>query len=177
MRTLSQKLVQPRKLVSSSLAWSNTAGPVPADREQANLHWQTNAGLRAGLTGSGSPRLGHDFSRIPVHPPARAIQTKLGRNEQGDEQEWEASASKELEEMRFAPTSPRATAGHRSISRAFPGSAPRTRVSPVALYRSWTRSRSHLGTMTFRTSRRTPAPGPPPGRGQWEPRHSRKALK
>jgi len=53
---------------------------------------QTNAEeLKAGLTGTASPRFGHDFSRIPIHPPAAgAIQTKLTINKPGDEYEQEA---------------------------------------------------------------------------------------
>ena len=43
-----------------------------------------------GLTGPASPRFGHDFSRIPIHPPAGAIQTKLAINEPGDSYEQEA---------------------------------------------------------------------------------------
>ena len=45
----------------------------------------------AGLTGPASPRFGHDFSRIPIHPPsAGAIQTKLAINKLGDSYEQEA---------------------------------------------------------------------------------------
>ena len=44
----------------------------------------------AGLTCAASPRFGHDFSRIPIRPPAGAIQTKLMINESGDEYEQEA---------------------------------------------------------------------------------------
>jgi hypothetical protein len=41
--------------------------------------FQTNAEeLKAGLTGTASPRFGHDFSQIPIHSPAAAaIQTKF----------------------------------------------------------------------------------------------------
>ena len=43
---------------------------------------RTNAKeLEVGLTGTASPRFGHDFSRAPVHPPAPgAIQSKLAIN-------------------------------------------------------------------------------------------------
>ncbi len=42
------------------------------------------------LTGTTSPHFGHDFSRIPIHPPvAGAIQTKLVVNKLGDEYEQE----------------------------------------------------------------------------------------
>ena len=45
----------------------------------------------AELTGPASPRFGHDFSRIPIHPPAAgAIQTKLAINKLGDSYEQEA---------------------------------------------------------------------------------------
>ena len=45
----------------------------------------------AELTDTASPRFGHDFSRIPVHPPAAgAIQTKLAINKPGDGYEQEA---------------------------------------------------------------------------------------
>jgi hypothetical protein len=36
------------------------------------------------------PVFGHDFSRIPVHPPAPAVQQKLAVNQPGDEYEQEA---------------------------------------------------------------------------------------
>jgi len=43
------------------------------------------------LTGTTSPHFGHDFSRIPIHPPAAgAIQTKLAINTPGDDYEQEA---------------------------------------------------------------------------------------
>ncbi|HYN14814.1 MAG TPA: DUF4157 domain-containing protein, partial [Terriglobales bacterium] len=44
-----------------------------------------------GWTAAASSRFGHDFSRIPIHPPATgAIQTKLAINKPGDEYEQEA---------------------------------------------------------------------------------------
>lgn len=44
-----------------------------------------------GLASTASPRFAHDFSRIPVHPPAAgAVQTKLVINKPGDEYEQEA---------------------------------------------------------------------------------------
>jgi hypothetical protein len=53
---------------------------------------QTNVEeFKAGLTGTESPRFGHDFSRIPMHSPAAAaIQTKLAINKPGDIYEQEA---------------------------------------------------------------------------------------
>jgi hypothetical protein len=53
---------------------------------------QTNAEeLKAGLTGTASPGFEHDFSRIPIHPPAvGAIQAKLAINQPGDASEQEA---------------------------------------------------------------------------------------
>ena len=47
--------------------------------------------LKAGLTGTAPPRFWHDFSRIPIHPPAAgSIQAKLQINKPGDEYEQEA---------------------------------------------------------------------------------------
>lgn len=47
--------------------------------------------IRARSTGAVSSRLGHDFSRIPIHSPAGgAVQTKLAVREPGDEYEQEA---------------------------------------------------------------------------------------
>jgi len=53
---------------------------------------QANAEERqAGLTGTAPSRFGHDFSQIPLHPPAAgAIQTKLAISKPGDEYEQEA---------------------------------------------------------------------------------------
>jgi len=57
--------------------------------------------MNLGLTGTASPRFGHDFSRIPVHPPAPvAIQAKLAMSQPGDEYEQEADhVSQHLMEM------------------------------------------------------------------------------
>jgi hypothetical protein len=47
--------------------------------------------LEAGSTISSSPRFGHDFSQLPIHPPAAgAIQAKLVIDQPGDEYEREA---------------------------------------------------------------------------------------
>jgi hypothetical protein len=49
-----------------------------------------------GLTAVASPRFGHDFSQIPIHPPAAGpIQTKLAINKPGDEYEQEADCVSE----------------------------------------------------------------------------------
>lgn len=47
--------------------------------------------LNVGLTSTVSPRFGHDFSRIPIHPQAPgALQTKFAINKPGDQYEHEA---------------------------------------------------------------------------------------
>jgi Domain of unknown function (DUF4157)/Lysine-specific metallo-endopeptidase len=80
MRTFVQKQNQPEKPESSNLARSFTATP-----------WLHHHADLTGLTGTASPRFGHDFSRIPIHPPAAgAIQTKLAINNPIDEYEQEA---------------------------------------------------------------------------------------
>jgi hypothetical protein len=58
---------------------------------------QTNSGQpKAELTGPASPRFGHDFSRISIHPPAAgAIQTTLAINEPGDRYEQDADRTAE----------------------------------------------------------------------------------
>jgi outer membrane protein OmpA-like peptidoglycan-associated protein len=102
MRTFAQKQNRPKKPVSSSLARSNMVKPGPAHREhpilqraignQALLRMlQTNKELEAGLTGTASPRVGHDFNQTPIPPPAAgAIQAKLAISKPGDEYEREA---------------------------------------------------------------------------------------
>ena len=95
MRTFAQKRNQPQKQVSPSLARSNTTAPGLHHRADLILHLQRTIGnqavqrmlqtnaeeLKAGLPGTASPRFEHDFSRIPIHPPAAgAIQTKLAIN-------------------------------------------------------------------------------------------------
>jgi hypothetical protein len=105
MRTFAQKQNQPQKPVSSSLGQSNIVKHRPDHREHPILHLHRAIANQAGQrmlqthaeepearsTAAASPRFGHDFSRIPVHPPsARAIQTKLAINTPGDEYEQEA---------------------------------------------------------------------------------------
>lgn len=59
----------------------------------------------AGLTGSESPRFGHDFSRTPIHPPAAAgIQTTLAINKPGDS--YEQEADRMAEQVMRTPESP-----------------------------------------------------------------------
>ncbi len=105
MRTFAQKQNQPQKPESSSLARPNMATLGPDHREHPILHLQRTIGNQAvlrmlqthaeepdiGWTAAASPRFGHDFSRIPIHPPAAGvIQTKLAINKPGDEYEQEA---------------------------------------------------------------------------------------
>lgn len=64
------------------------------------------------MTGPVSPRLGHDFSRIPIHPPAAgAIQTKLAISEPGDSYEQEADRMAEQGMSTPEPRLQRADAG------------------------------------------------------------------
>src|ERR1051325_1870278 len=105
MRTFAQKRNQSQKPVYSSLARPNMATFGQARHEHPILHLQRTIGnqavlrmlqtnaeeFKAGLTGTASPRFGHDFSQIAIHPPvAGAIQTKLAINKPGDEYEQEA---------------------------------------------------------------------------------------
>src|SRR2546423_4409952 len=105
MRTFAQKQNQFQQIVSSSLARSNTLTPGPPHCEHPTLHLQRTIGnqamqpilqtndeeLKAGLTGTASSHFEHDFSRIPIHPPASGeIQTKLAINKLGDQYEKEA---------------------------------------------------------------------------------------
>jgi hypothetical protein len=98
MRTFAQKQNQPQKPISSSVARPNMAThPIlhlqrAVGNQAVQRTLQTNAEeLEARLTGTQSPRFGHDFSKIPIRPPsAGAIQTKLAINKPGDEYEQEA---------------------------------------------------------------------------------------
>ena len=105
MRTFAQKQKQPQKPVSSSLARPHMATLGPDHREHPILHLQRTIGnqtvhrmlqtnteeLEAGLTGMASPRFGHDFSQIPIHPkPLANVQAKLAGRAPGDIYEEEA---------------------------------------------------------------------------------------
>jgi len=105
MRTFAQKQKQPQKPVSSSLARPHMATLGPEHREHPILHLQRTIGnqtvhrmlqtnteeLEAGLTGMASPRFGHDFSQIPIHPkPLANVQAKLAVRAPGDIYEEEA---------------------------------------------------------------------------------------
>lgn len=105
MRTFAQEQNPPQNPVSSSPARSNTATPRLNHRADPTLHLQCTTGnqtfqrmlqtnpeeLEARLTGTASPRFGHDLGQIPVHSPvAGAIQTKRAINQPGDDYEREA---------------------------------------------------------------------------------------
>src|SRR3954466_2861562 len=105
MQTLAQKQNQPQKRASVGLVRSKTVASVPDYHGHPVLQLQRTVGnqavqgmlqtrfdeFNAGLTSTASPRLGHDFGRIPVRPTgAGEIQTKLAVNESGDEYEQEA---------------------------------------------------------------------------------------
>jgi len=56
--------------------------------------------LETGLTATASPRIGHDFSQIPIHASAtRAMQTKLAINAPRDEYEQEADRAEQALRM------------------------------------------------------------------------------
>lgn len=105
MQTFAKGPSQTKERVPSAVARASVATTGPAHREHPILHLQRTLGNqavlrmlqalgaepKAGLTATESPRLGYDFSRIPIHPPAPAvIQTKLAINQPGDEYEQEA---------------------------------------------------------------------------------------
>ncbi len=105
MRTFGQKQQQPQKPVYSSLARPHLATLGPDHLKHSILDLQRTIGNQAvlrllqtpaeepdvGVTAAASPRFGHDFSQIPLHPPvAGAIQTKLAINKPGEEYELEA---------------------------------------------------------------------------------------
>ena len=108
MRTFAQKQDQPQKQVSSSFARSNTAILGPNHHVNPLLHVQRTLGnqavqrplrtsreeLKAALNGMASPLFGHDFSRIPIHPPAAARTTYKSDDE--CEQEAERVANQVL---------------------------------------------------------------------------------
>ena len=105
VHTFAPKQNQTTKPASSDLARPRTATRGLNHQADRLLHLQRAIGnqallrmakthpeeLKARLTGTASPRLGHEFSRIPIHPPAAGvIQTKLAINKPGDEFEQEA---------------------------------------------------------------------------------------
>jgi hypothetical protein len=100
MRTFAQKHNRPQKPISSSLARPDMATRGRVHREHPLLSWRRAPGaqavqrmlqthgeeLNSGLTGTASPRVGHDCSRTAIHPPVvGAIQTKWQINKPGDE--------------------------------------------------------------------------------------------
>lgn len=105
MRTLIQKPKASQRTKSAKSTVPSRAHIGQSREVNSILHLQRTIGNQAvqrmlqtdaqepeaGLTGPASPRFGHDFSRIPIHPPsAGAIQTKLAINKLGDSYEQEA---------------------------------------------------------------------------------------
>jgi hypothetical protein len=110
MHTFAQKpkATQQTRSAESTIAGRGQFGQSPEVRsilhsQQPIVNQAVQRGLQAdaggpeaGLTGSASPRFGHDFSRIPTHPPeAGAIQTKLAITKLGDDSEQEADRTAE----------------------------------------------------------------------------------
>jgi hypothetical protein len=85
VQTFVQKQSQPQATKSSG---ANRTEQVQAEQRVLQTHAEVaNAGMKA----VGSSRGGHDFGRIPIHPPAAgAVRTKLAINQPGDEYEQEA---------------------------------------------------------------------------------------
>jgi Domain of unknown function (DUF4157) len=106
MRIFAQEQNQPQRRAFFSLARSNTAASGPIHHTHSLLHLQSTIGnramqrmlktnpeeLKAGLTDKALSRFGHDFHRIPIHPPAAAVQTKMAINKPEDEYEQEADS-------------------------------------------------------------------------------------
>ena len=137
MQAFAQKQNQSQKPVASSLARPKMATPGPEHREHPLLRLQRTIGNQAvlrmlkrdaeepevGLTGTASPRFGHDFSQIPIHSPAvGAIQAKLAINQPGDEYEQEAHRVSEQVMRMSEPQLQRACAGaHPKCQTTHPG--------------------------------------------------------
>jgi hypothetical protein len=88
----------------------------------------------SGSTDTASPHFGHDFSRIPIHPPAAGvIQTKLAINQPGDEYEQEADhVSEQVVRMHARrPEQPIATTKRVQAKSASPASHPQTGQAPL----------------------------------------------
>lgn len=107
MRTFAQKPKATQQIKSAKTTIPGRAHFGQSPEVRSILHLQRTIGNQAvqrmlqadteqpkvGLTGPASPRFGHDFSRIPLHPPAAgAIQTKLAINKLGDSYEQEQTA-------------------------------------------------------------------------------------
>lgn len=102
MRTFTQRRNQAQQNpLFSGLAGAYTATPVPLHRadslraigsQAVQRVSQTHAEeLDAGLNGTASSPVGHDFRRIPIYPSTRgAMQTKLAVGTPGDKYEQEA---------------------------------------------------------------------------------------
>src|SRR5262245_28139588 len=116
MRTFAEK---PKATQQTTSAKSTTPSQTPFEQSRevnSILHLQRTIGnqavermlqtnteeLKVRLTGASSPRVGHDFSRNPIHLPAtEAIQTKPAINKPGDEYEQEADrVSEQIMRMR-----------------------------------------------------------------------------
>src|SRR5215208_7162477 len=104
MRTFAQKPKAPQQTTSAKSTIPARAHFGQSRDVNSILHLQPTIGnqavqrmlqthgkeLEAALTGTASPQFGHDFTRIPIHPPAAgAIQRKLSINKPGDEDEQE----------------------------------------------------------------------------------------
>src|SRR5215831_8806404 len=137
MRTFAQKQRQPSKPASSSLARANMATRgldhrvhpfLPLQRtiignQAVPRRVQNNAKeLKAGLNGPASPLVGHDFSRIPIHPPTvGAIQTKLLINKAGDE--YEQEADRVADQVMNVPAAPSPIPAISTSASVYPSSA------------------------------------------------------
>ena len=125
MRTFAQKPKANHHPTSAKSAILGRANFGQSHQVSTALHLQRTIGNHAvqrmlqthaeesdvGLTAAASPRFGHDFSQIPIHPPAaRAVQTKLTINKAGDEYEQEADRISEQVMRTPEPRSQRACA-------------------------------------------------------------------
>jgi Domain of unknown function (DUF4157) len=124
MRVFLQRQKQSQEGASSGLVRSKAPARPPAHREHHFPQSDRIIGDQAiqqtlspqleesgvGSAASTSPRLGYDFSRIPLYPRAAApIQAKLAINKPGDEYEQEADRISE-QVMRMPDPQPRASA-------------------------------------------------------------------
>jgi hypothetical protein len=95
------------------------------------MSWADAEQLEAGSAATASPRFGHDFSRVPIHPPAAgAIQTKLEINQPGDDYEQEADRVAERVMRMLEP----------QLQRACGGEGPKCRTEQLG------RAQEHLQT-------------------------------